>query len=219
MQDYEQILIDSNPTILNFDFTSQLLALDLTFGNKRSTWYQAGYVIPLVNVDGDFYEDKAIKLRFDKQILEIPYRAYRLRFEPVDWAQNVSIKIKQLPPTDYRLMYVTTEHTITPRETGEPIYTSVIPAAPTATPPTFTIVASRSRRSCLISNKTNKPMFIKEGSAASAPTLTATDPFVSIPAGGNYTIEDWSGEIVGIMSAAFQAGGKINVKELPYIVP
>lgn len=50
MQDYEQTLIDSNPTILDFDFTSQLLALDLTFGNKRSTWYQAGYVIPLVNV-------------------------------------------------------------------------------------------------------------------------------------------------------------------------
>ncbi len=79
MQDYEQTLPDSNPTILDFDFTSSLLALDLTFGNKRSTWYKAGYVTPLVNVDGDFYEADPIKLRFDKQILEVPYQAYRLR--------------------------------------------------------------------------------------------------------------------------------------------
>jgi hypothetical protein len=40
---------------------------------------------------------------------------------------------------------------------------------------------------------------------------------VSIAAGSSYTVEDWSGEIVGLMSANYQAGGKIIVKELPYV--
>jgi hypothetical protein len=200
-------------------FTSQLLAIDISASNRRETWYRSGYLKSFVDLDGERFLGREFKLPLGRQLLEIPYLSYRLQFEPVEWLENTTIRIKQLSTTQSRsitTMYVNSTPQV--RETSEPIYTTIRPAQANATVPVFTIVAPRSRRSALITNKTNKTVYLKEGAAATSPTLVPADPFVSIAAGSSYTVEDWSGEIVGLMSANYQVGGNIIVKELPYIV-
>jgi hypothetical protein len=219
--DCEILIEGSNPVILSCSFNSQLLAIDLSSANRRDTWYRAGFLQSLINLDGQEFLGNKFTLGFGGQLIEIPYLNYQLQFEPREWLLNTTIKIKQLSTLEIKAittMYVNSNQTVA-RETGSPIYTTVTPAQANAAVPVFLIAAPRARRSVLITNKTNKTLYIKEGAAASAPTLVAADPFVSIVSAASYTIEDWSGEIVGLMAANFQAGGKIIVKELPYAAP
>jgi hypothetical protein len=180
------------------------------------TWRKLGYLKIEASIAGEFFTAQYKPIEFGNSLLPIPYSNYRLSFEPVERLielhPNLTIKIAEFNLN----MYVSPAPSSRP-EVGEPIYTTVTPNQANATVPVFTIVAPRSRRSALVTNKTNKPVYIKEGAAASAPTLVPADPFVSIAAGSSYTVEDWSGEIVGLMSANYQAGGKIIVKELPYV--
>jgi hypothetical protein len=179
------------------------------------SWRKLGYLKIEQLIDGEFFTWQYRPIEFGKSSIIIPFNAYRLSFEPVSTLlilhPNISIKIAEFNPN----MYISPPDNLPP-QIGKPIYTNVTPAAPRAATPIFTIAAARSRRSALITNGTNKAMSINEGSATDIPTLAAALPFVSIPAGQSYTVEDYSGEIVGIMSADYQAGGKVYVKELPY---
>jgi hypothetical protein len=180
------------------------------------SWRKMGYLKIEPLIDGEFFTAQYKSIEFGNSLITIPFNTYRLSFEPVNnlliLHPNISIKIKEFSLN----MYVNPGEYI-PRETGEPTYTTITPALPTAAQPVFTIAPVRDRRSILITNRTNKPMYIKEGAAETAPTLVAADPFTLIPVGGSYSLEDYSGEIVGIMTAAFTASGRVIVKELPYL--
>lgn len=205
--DYQQLVQGSQSTILDFDFTKSLLALDLTFGNKRSTWYQAGYVIPLVNIDGDFFEDKAIKLRFDKQILEIPYLGYRLRFELVDWAQNINIRIKQLPSTDYKPMTVSYPNSLP--AVGPAVVATIV--ATNANSIILPANANRSPQGLIVNNATKNLWVTFTGVAA-----TVMSPSIKIPAnGGTMDIPgNYSGSINGLWESG--ATGSCVINEFSY---
>jgi hypothetical protein len=180
-------------------------------------WRKLGYLKVEALIDGEFFTAQYKSIEFGKSLVTIPFSAYRLSFQPVSQLlvlhPNISIKIAEFNLN----MYVSPAENLVP-QTGEPIYTTVIPALPTAPVPVFSIAPARSRRSALIINKTNKIMYIKEGAAESLPTLVAAEPFTSIAAGASYTVEDWSGEIVGLMLTSYANGGKVIVKELPYLV-
>jgi hypothetical protein len=180
-------------------------------------WRKMGLLKVEALIDGIFFEAELKPIRYGDSLIHIPYNAYRLSFEPVDLLlishPNIQIKIAEFNFN----MYVSPSENVNP-QLGEPIYTTVIPALPTSQVPVFSLAPIRERRSVLITNKTNKTMYIKEGAAASTPALVAADPFTSIAAGASYTVEDWNGEIVGLMSASFANGGKVIVKELPYFV-
>jgi hypothetical protein len=206
MQDYEQTLLDSNPTILNFDFTAQLLALDLTFGNKRSTWYQAGYVTPLVNVGGNFYEGTAIKLRFDKQMLEIPYLAYRLRFETVDWARDVNINIKQLLSKDYKSM------SISYPPVQRVIGAEAVSTAAAATTNAVGLAANADRApGSFVINYANKIAYVNQSSTAAV----AGRPSTPIPANGGVFQITYPGAINIIFASG--ATGSAEFHEFSYV--
>jgi hypothetical protein len=217
--DCDEQIISNKTIILPCNFNSQLLAIEISAGYSRGLLDRSGYLTPSVEVGGELFRGAEISVGFGRQLLSIPYLNYQLEFKFVDAISSSWIRIKQLSTNQINQitnMYVNSP--IPPRETGEPIYTTVTPNQANATVPVFTIVAPKSRRSVLITNKTTRTVYLKEGAAASAPTLAAREPFVSIPAGGSYTIEDWSGEIVGLMAGNFAAGGYLIVKELPYLV-
>lgn len=172
-------------------------------------WRRLGYLEIKNVIDGELFTAQIKSVEFGNSQFSAPYEAYKISFVPVERLleiyPNLSIEIGIIN------MYVTPENL--PSATGEPIYTTV-------TPPTtltvFTLVAPRSRRSALIRNTTNRAMVIREGTSASLPALVNADPFISIAAGSSYTVEDWSGEIVALMSAVPAATGRVIIKELPY---
>lgn len=181
------------------------------------SWRKLGYLKIEAKIEGDFFTAQYKAIEFGNSQISIPFKECRLSFEPVESLivlhPNIQIKIAEFNLN----MYVSPSESTRP-EIGEPIYSTVIPTAPSSATPRFSIAPTRSRRSVLITNKTNKILFVREGAIDSTPTLVAADPFTSIAAGASYTIEDWSGEISGLMAATFASGGKIIVKELPYVV-
>lgn len=218
--DCELAITVDDPVILDCNFNASMLAIEIAASNQRETWFNSGYLSILTNFSGSIFVGKKYQLEFGLQLIEVPYLNYQLRFDSQNWLRDANIKIKQLSPSEiesiYRL-YVSKGENILP-EVAESIYSTVIPVSPSNPNPVFKLADARPRSSALIKNKTNKAVFIKEGAATSLPTLVAGDPFVSIPANGSCTVEDFSGEIVGLMAADFQAGGKIIVKEMPYLV-
>jgi hypothetical protein len=181
------------------------------------SWRKLGYLKIEAKIEGEFFTAQYKAIEFGNSQISIPFKEYRLSFEPVESLiilhPNIQIKIAEFNLN----MYVSPAESARP-ETGEPIYSTVIPNSPDSNTPRFSIAPTRSRRSILITNKTNKVLFIKEGGINSLPTLAAADPFTSIAAGASYAVEDWSGEVSGLMAAKIAAGGKIIVKELPYVV-
>jgi transposase len=169
-------------------------------------------------IDGEFFNAQFRSIEFGNSLISIPYSAYRLSFEPVESLliihPNISIQIKE-----FNLNMFVSQGEFKLPEVGNPIYSkSAIPLV-TAAVQTFTLATPRVRRSALITNKTSRTLYLKEGSAASAPTLTAADPFTSVPAGGSYGVEEYNGEIVGLLASGnAKAGDVIIVKEMPFVV-
>jgi hypothetical protein len=180
-------------------------------------WRKVGYLKIEALIDGDFFNAQFRSIEFGNSLISIPYSAYRLTFEPIDSLlilhPNLSIQIAEFNLN----MYIDRGEVKFP-EVGDPIYSEVIPPAPNVSGQIFSIAPSRPRRSALITNKTDKLLYLKEGSATSLPTLVADDPFVGIEPGGSYTVEDYNGEIVGLIPGGTTVpNAKILVKELPYL--
>jgi hypothetical protein len=169
-------------------------------------------------IEGDFFSAQYRSVDFGNSLIPMPYPACRLTFEPIDSLlilhPNLSIQIAQFNLN----MYIDRGEVKFP-EVGDPIYSKVVPPASNVSGQIFVIAASRQRRSALITNRTDKLLYLKEGSATSLPTLVADDPFVGIEPGASYTVEDYNGEIVGLISGGTIApNAKILVKELPYLL-
>jgi hypothetical protein len=94
--DCELSVTNGEPVILPCVFSSRLLAIELLASNKKDTWYRAGYLAPIVDIDSIGFRGSFIKIGFGSQLVEIPYKNYRLQFEAVEYLLNTSIKVKQL---------------------------------------------------------------------------------------------------------------------------
>jgi hypothetical protein len=181
-------------------------------------WRKVGYFKIEALIDGDFFNAQFRSIEFGNSLISIPYSAYRLTFEPIDSLlvlhPNLSIQIAEFNLN----MYVSPGESKRP-EVGEPIYNTIIGVVLSVAGQTFSIAPVRSRRSALITNKTGRILRIKEGSATSGEPLVDADPFTEIAPGGSYAVEDFSGEILGLLGTGnVQAGDKIIVKELPYLL-
>lgn len=179
-------------------------------------WRKVGYFKIEALIDGDFFNAQFRSIEFGNSLISIPYSAYRLTFEPIDSLltlhPNLSIQI-----AEFNLNMYVSPGELKRQEVGEPIYNTITGTGLSISGQTFSIASVRSRRSALISNKTGRTLRIKEGSETSGQPLVDADPFTEIAPGGSYSVEDFSGEIRGLLGVGdAQAGDKIIVKELPY---
>lgn len=212
---YQQTITDRIEFPQNWTSTGILISIS---NQSSPTWRKIGYLKIEALIDGEFFTAQYKPIEFGKSLIAIPYSEYRLSFEPVDTLlvlhPNISIKIAEFNLT----MYVSPDPNVAPQTAQPKFSTKTPPAATTTGQVRFKLAETLSRRSALITNKTNQVLYIKEGSDASTPILIAGEPFTPIPAGLSYSVEDWSGEIWGILGGNMAAGGKVLIKEMPYLV-
>jgi hypothetical protein len=181
-------------------------------------WRKIGYLKIEALIDGEFFNAQFRSIEFGNSLISIPYSAYRLSFEPVESLlvihPNISIQIKE-----FNLNMFVSAGKFEPPKVGEPILRILYPPTGEDTSTAFYLAPERARRAALITNKTDKVLRIREGVFSPSDPLIDADPFTAIPPGGSYTVEDFGGEIMGLIPGGDIAdGGRIIVKELPYIV-
>jgi hypothetical protein len=100
--DCEYDFVSDSPIILPCSFTAQVLAIDFSATNYRSTWYRSGYLEVFTTIGGSIFTGQKKTLGFGGQLIEIPYSSYQLKFQPVQWLEGASIKIQQLSLPEIR---------------------------------------------------------------------------------------------------------------------
>jgi hypothetical protein len=166
---------------------SKNLVIDFSILNESSTWYKAGYLYPLISVDGTDIPSKPIFIMFGEQVIDVPYRAYKLRFVPVPYiTYPYQLKIFKLP------MSINFAPPL-PEQIG-PEVTTTVNASITNVP---LDPANPTRRSGFIVNKSNRNLWVVFSPAAA----TAAAPTNLITPGSNIDIpENYTGVINGIWS-------------------
>ena len=196
-------------------FRSNALLISIT-GSYPIDRVKAGNLNIGIEIEGQPFIYASKLLKFGNNLVPVGISNYLLFFNPnvyIDARFNPIIKI-----AEYNINMQVTPASNSLPQVGEDIFYTVNPVPATDPTPVFLLVAARSRKAARITNKTTAGMYLKGGAAATLPTLLAGDPFTFVPAGGSYTFEDYSGDIVGIMSGSFAVGGKIIVAESPYIL-
>ncbi len=165
------------------------LAIEIVMLDKPPGWNRAGYLYPLLSIGGGDIPASSIPINFDAQIIQVPYRSYKLRFEPVKWLTskytfklfkiNMAINYPNNPTTS-------TSGTVT---TVAAAAVSTVISAPNA----------NRLLGGMIINKTNRRLWIRFDATAA----TAASPSIDIPAnGGSVDISDgFIGQITGIWEA------------------
>lgn len=178
------------------------LAIEINFPEKRNVWYSAGYLYPLINIDGGDIRAQPIAISFDAQIIQIPYNQYKLEFQPVKWlTSQYTLNLKKIS------MGINYPETVRTASAGT--VTTVTAAA------VSTIISSANANRLLggmLVNKSNRRLWIRFDATAA----TTTSPSIDIPAnGGSTDIPDgFIGQITGIWEAG--ATGACTVIE--YII-
>ena len=78
--DCEYLITSSIPTVLPYQFTAQILAIEINASNQKPTWYRAGYLGSFIDFDGEKFSGSKLELNFGKQLIQVPYLNYRLQF-------------------------------------------------------------------------------------------------------------------------------------------
>jgi hypothetical protein len=205
--DCEQLITSSNPVILPCSFTSQLLAIDIAAGNQKDTWYKAGYLQSFIEIEGTKFVGNRIKLIFGSQLIEIPYRTYQLEYDPADWLQNISVKIKQLSATNYQTI-MGVNFSVQPRATGAMV-DEVKLTGLTVSQEVMAANVDRAEGGTIY-NRTNKNMYVKWG------ILPATATDLLVTAGSNIDVPDsYTGAAQAI--CANGATGSILTQTVSYV--
>jgi hypothetical protein len=81
-------------------FTTRKLGIEIPRNNTvLDTWHLVGYLYPVAEIGGKFWEAIAIPIEFGGTLVDIQFRRYQLKFRPVDWidrAENLSITITEI---------------------------------------------------------------------------------------------------------------------------
>jgi hypothetical protein len=208
--DCERLITSSNPVILPCSFTSQLLAIDIAAGNQKDTWYKAGFLQSFIEIEGTKFVGNRIKLIFGAQLIEVPYRAYQLEYDPADWLQNISIKIKELSITQLQTIIMSGSYDPGNRPVGADSSVTINAAITN----TVLAVANANRTpEGYIVNNSNKALWVTFTGVAATAAAPATKV---LPNGGNYDIPGgYTGAINGIWENG--ATGSCVVHEFSYI--
>jgi hypothetical protein len=208
--DCERLITSSNPVILPCSFTAQLLAIDIAAGNQKDTWYKAGFLQSFVEIEGIKFVGNRSKLIFGSQLIEVPYRTYQLQYDPADWLQNISIKIKELSITQLKTIIMSGSYDPGNRPVGAD--SSVTVAAAITNTVLAVANANRSPEGFIVNNS-NKNLWVTFTGVAATAAAPATKV---LPNGGNYDIPGgYTGAINGIWEAG--ATGSCVIHEFSYI--
>jgi hypothetical protein len=192
--DIDLIIPSNTSLVLPFNFTSRLLAVNITAANFRPTWYRSGFLRSFINFDGRQFVGNNFETRFGDQLFEIPFQAYQLEFSPQFWMTDTNIKIKQLSITETEGIIMGINFAPNPTELLSDEVVTTIAASIT------NIVldpANPARREGFIVNKSNRNLWVKFGTAAA----TAAAPTSLVPPNSNINIPDsYTGVINGIWS-------------------
>ncbi len=207
--DCQELIAGNNEVILPCDFTSQLLAIEVTAGNQQPNWHQAGYLQSFVDIDGLDFVGNNFLLKFGRQLIEVPYLSYRLSFQPKQYLQNTAIKVRQLSTSEIRNISMTISFPNVTRATGPDVVTTLnasavaqnaLQANPDRAPGSFII------------NNASKTMWVTETGVVAVTSA----PAIPIPVGGVF---DFAPTYTGLISIIFVAGttGSVQIHEFSYI--
>jgi hypothetical protein len=185
--DYQQTITGSAPLVLPVNFSSSLLAIELTIANQPDTWFKAGYLQIFVEVEGIACLGRRLTLWFGGQLVEVPYASYQLQFQAVQWSELTTIKIKELSNPEIK--------TIMPLYTGAQEFSGELPiidSLPTsftalgyvASNPPLTyqaLPANPARQKFAVTNLGNGAVYLD----LDAPTANAKR-FITIAGNGTY---------------------------------
>ncbi len=118
---------------LSCDFTSGLLAIEVTANNQKNTWFKAGYLNSYVEFSGSTFLGKIFTLKYGNQLIEIPYANYRLNFQPVNYAIDTRIKVKELSDKQAILIMPTYNRSVSSSGGGPPVIADSLPTTASVT--------------------------------------------------------------------------------------
>lgn len=171
------------------------------------TWYKAGYISPVIEIDGQDYDGQAIPVSFGGNIIDIPFRSYRIKFSPVEWLDkrlNAYLKIFELDKT----MGINSAS-----NSPLPLSPEIITTVATTTTAVFIRAINPTFAEGFIVNNSNKSMYV---SFTDTPLITAASPNSIVPSKGNIDIpENYTGVIQAIWSGS-DATGKAEIHQFNY---
>jgi hypothetical protein len=175
-------------------------------GAALPVWRRVGYLRIEVFMDGDFFNHQIKAIDFGKSIIQIPYRNYRLSFEPLESLialyPNLSI---QITPIGTNLMSISYPNTA--RETGDPVDTLFTPLITSAQ----ALAPDPNRHDGTVYNRTNRTIYVRWGTTAA--TLTN----LPVTAGANVKIPlDYTGAIQ-IIRATGNLTGEVLIQVISYL--
>jgi hypothetical protein len=211
--DIDVTLVSDRAILLPLVFNSAVLAVKIDATNYRPTWYKAGYLQSFVDLEGESFLGQKYPLSFTPQLIQVPYLNYRLQFDPVTYAENARIRIKQLSTTEIQqiqIMAISYPPVASIPLVG-PDIVATIPAVATST---VLLTANLNRApECLIVNNSNKNLWIVFAASAA----TSAPPSIKVPANGGAI--DIPGSYTGIVTGIWEAApnGSCVTHEFSYI--
>ncbi len=175
-------------------------------GATLPSWRKVGYLKIEAFIDGEFFNSKIRAIDYGKNLIEIPYRSYRLSFEPLASLlaiySNLSIKIAPIGTEIMSINYQQTE-----REIGDPVDTLFTPLITSAE----ALAANPLRFEGTIYNRTNRLMYVRWGTAA------ATTANLAVPAGANVKIPTKYTGAIQIIRASGNLTGDVLIQHTSYL--
>ncbi|MGL4835261.1 MAG: hypothetical protein ACRCXH_12680 [Shewanella sp.] len=188
--DFQQTIAGSAPLVLPETFISSVLMIELTIANQPDTWFKAGWLEALVEIEGMWCLGRRFTLGFSGQLIEVPYLSYRLRFQAVPWSELTNLKIKQLTTPEIQSImpiYNDLPTALADKPVLDSVPTTYSATAFSATAAANTyraLVGNPSRKTFAATNQGGQPIYLD----FDTPT-TATKRHVSINAGGTYVCD------------------------------
>jgi hypothetical protein len=210
--DIDITLVSDRAILLPFVFNSAVLAVKIDATNYRPTWYKAGYLQSFVDLDGESFLGQKYPLSFSPQLIQVPYLNYRLEFDPVTYAENARIRVKQLSTTQIQQIQI--------MAISNPVQGLPLVGGDVVTP----IIASTTSTVLLAANPNRAPEGLIVNNATrnlwivfSVTPATAAPPAVKVPANGGAI--DIPGSYTGAITGIWEAGatGTAVMHEFNYI--
>lgn len=175
-------------------------------GATLPIWRKVGYLRIEPFIDGEYFSHQVKAIDYGKSLIQIPYRHYRLSFEPlenlIEIYSALSIKITPIGRESMGINYQNVD-----KVTGSIIDTLFAPTAAS----TQAIAADPLRHEGSIYNRTNRTVYVSWGTA---PATTSSLP---VPAGANLDMpEDYTGAIQ-IIAAAGNLTGNVLIQTISYV--
>jgi hypothetical protein len=175
-------------------------------GSALPIWRKVGYLRIEPFIDGEFFNYQVKSIDYGKNLIQIPYRHYRLSFEPLESLiqiySNLSIEIAPIGDELMSINYQNVERT-----TGPVVDTPFTPSTTSGQ----ALGVDLLRHDGTIYNRTNRIIYIAWG------TTAATAANLPVPAGANAKIPlDYTGA-VQILAAAGALTGNVLSQTTSYV--